>query len=151
MENAIIYEESRPQAVSGLYSTRSILLGTFLGSPLAASILMALNYRRIDKPAAARKALISGAISAAALIVLGFLIKDHAGIRFALNIAQLVLVYYLAKSFQGTAISGHKEAGGKMASAWGAAGIGILSYVRLYVGLFAALFTLGVVAGAAGF
>jgi hypothetical protein len=47
-------------------------------------------------------------------------------------VPQIIVMYLLAKSFQGPVVETHQRLGGPMASAWGAAAIGILFAVIVF-------------------
>ena len=48
----------------------------------------------------------------------------------AFFVPQIIGMYYVAKSLQGSAVDAHRREGGSLASSWGAAGIGIFTGIR---------------------
>jgi hypothetical protein len=117
-----------PQAK--LYDAGSVGLATFLGSPLAGSVIMALTYRRLGQPSAAVKAVVIGVVATAALVGVGFLVPMGA-LQTGVGIGALIAMIQLAKRLQGPAVEAHTRAGGRLASRWAAAGIGLLALVAI--------------------
>jgi hypothetical protein len=115
-----------------LYSPMAVGLATFLGAPVAGSVIMALNYRRLGKPASARSAVIYGVIATAALIALGFVLPPQMPTS-AIAVASIIAMAQVAKTLQGEALDLHKSAGGRIASIWKAAGVGLASLIVLSV------------------
>ncbi len=123
-----------------LYSVRSVTLGAVLGSLLAGGIVMAINYKRLGQGAAAIHAVLWSAVATAAIIAVGIMVPDEAHIpNAAFFVPQIIGMYYVAKSLQGSAVEAHRREGGSLASSWGAAGIGILTAVVLLGALFGIL------------
>lgn len=119
-----------PAAQYALYSPGATGLATFLGGPIAGTAIMAMNYRRLGRSASATKTILWGVLGTAGLIALSFAIGNRAP-GLSLAIVPVVVVLQLARSLQGETFSRHKVAGGKVASMWKAAGIGIASMVGL--------------------
>ena len=61
-----------PAGPYALYSPHAVALATLLSAPFAGAWVMALNYRRLGRPAAAWKAILLGILGTGALIGLGF-------------------------------------------------------------------------------
>jgi hypothetical protein len=127
-------DQSRPSYK--LYSVRSIVLATFLGSPLAGGIVMALNYRRLGLPAKAMHSAIWSAVATAALIAIAIGMPDDIKIpNMLFLIAQVLAMFIVATKLQGANLSSHQFHGGRLASAWGAAGIAILCSIVIMIAL----------------
>jgi hypothetical protein len=95
---------------------------------------MALNYRRLGRTGAALHALLWSTVATVLLIVVCMMIPDEVHIpNAAFLISQIGGMYYTAKSLQGPAIESHQRKGGSLASAWRAAGIGILTGIVVAV------------------
>jgi hypothetical protein len=123
-----------------LYTVRSITLATFLATPIAGGVVMAINYRRLGRDTAAIHAVVWTIVATVTIIVLSMLVPDDAHIPDAAYFApQLFGMYVLAKQLQGHTIDTHRLHGGALASAWGAAGIALL------VGLVIGMIIIGVV------
>lgn len=120
-----------------LYSVRSIVLATVLGSPMAGGILMAFNYRRLCRPAAAVHAVVWTVAFTTAIIAISIILPGNLHIPNASFVVPPILAMCgLAKSLQGPAVAAHQRLGGALASAWGAAGIGVLAAALVLGALF---------------
>ena len=120
-----------------LHSVQGIVLAAFLGSPLAAGIVMAINYSRLGRSSAVWTSLGLGLLATVALIVLGFMIPDHwkiPNIVFALP--GVMAAYYAAENLQSRLIQDHMSQGGKIASLWSDAGIGLGCLVLVFAFAF---------------
>ena len=131
-----------PRAVSGpqyqLYSIWAVLLATFLGSPLAGGVVMAVNCQRLSQPGVAQYILlISGVLTLGSLILGAVVPKDLRVMEALLVGLQVFVVYFFAARLQGRVIAHHQEQGGEMASYWSAAGIGIVCGIVLMLVLVA--------------
>jgi hypothetical protein len=121
-----------------LYSVGSATLAVFLGGPLAGGIIMAINYKRLGRPVAAIHAVVWTAVATAIIMATAMMIPDEYNVPSVVFLApQIFCMYGLAKSLQGPAIEAHRSDLGLMASAWGAAGIGLLTGVVVLVAVFA--------------
>jgi len=119
--------EDRP--LYTLHSLRGVVVAAFLGAPVAAGIIMAINYRRIGRKSAARNVAVFGVIATAALLAILFAIPDDTLDRIPNPVfiaLQLALVYMFAKSLQHGLIQKHIANGGTIASVWPSVGIGAL-------------------------
>src|SRR5580700_8363532 len=101
---------SQPAESYALYSPQAVGLATFLGAPVAGTAIMALNYRRLGRPASAIKAMACGIFGTAALIGLAFALPAHAP-GFLIALVPIVIMIQLAKSLQGEVFDRHKLAG----------------------------------------
>jgi len=106
-----------------LYDYRAVGVATFFGSPMAGSLLMALNYRRLGRPTAATVAVVAGVVVTALIVLLAF--GDDATWVRAVPIALFLGTMYTAKALQEAAVQQHVMRGGQLASRWGAFGIGL--------------------------
>jgi hypothetical protein len=114
-----------------LYPPNAATLATFLGGPIAGTVVLAKNYYRLGRPSAGRQALLWGVLATAALIGLGFALAGRSpGMLLAL--VPVVVVAQLAKTLQGEAFERHKQAGGPVASMWKAAGIGLVTLAGVF-------------------
>ncbi|MEM6551935.1 MAG: hypothetical protein AAF750_07385 [Planctomycetota bacterium] len=130
-------------AAPALHSIKGILCAAFLGSFLGGGIVMAINFARMKKQAAAVGTVIASVVATLGLVGLIFALPDDLPVpNIAFIVPQLLAVYFIAKALQGQAIAEHTEAGGAMSSQWRSAGVGLLCFVVLAVGIFAAVFAL---------
>lgn len=128
--------QGTPPAYS-LFDYRAVGLATFLGTPLAGSILMALNYRRLGEKAAAGTMVAGGIVLTGLSILLGYALPS--GASATVGIAVLMGVVYGAKALQGAQVEEHTRRGGKLASRWIAFGTGlaVLAPVVLVIVIYA--------------
>jgi hypothetical protein len=133
----VLSYESQPAADGipkyRLYPPGAVSLATVLGSPLAGSILMAVNYRRMGQKASAWKTFAAGSVGTIALLFAGQFVPD--GVARGALIGSLTVMYQLAKQLQGQPIAQHRQRGGKIASYWKAAGIGLACMVLIIGGV----------------
>ena len=84
---------------------------------------MALNYRRTGRGGAAAKAVVAGFALTALTLLVAYPLPAGAStlVAFALVYAMM----QTAKSLQGAAVTEHTSQGGRLASRWAAAGVGV--------------------------
>jgi hypothetical protein len=114
-----------------LYSPGSMVLVTFLGTPLAGGVLLALNFHRLGLKGSALKALLGGVFTTMALYLIAQLLPERSPLPGILLVPQLMGVHRLALHYQGRLLQEHQQAGGKLASSWRAAGLGLLSLLAV--------------------
>lgn len=124
-----------PAPAYALFPPNAATLATFLGAPIAGAVVLAMNYRRLGRSSAALRAVLWGLLATAALIGLGFVLADRSP-AFLVALIPVAIMAQLAKTLQGEAFEQHKQAGGKVASMWKAAGIGLVSLVGLLAVIF---------------
>lgn len=108
-----------------LFSLGQITLATFLGAPVAGSLLVARNYEALENRGAAWRSLAAGIGATILLAVIGFLLPENTP-GTGLSIGSCVAAYMTAKSYQGDTIDRHLNAGGRQGS-WGlTVGLGLL-------------------------
>jgi hypothetical protein len=123
---------------SDLYDSRAVALATFLGTPVAGGILMALNYRRLGWPGTAVKTMFAAIVGTALLILVGWNIPQ--GLDSIIAIGVMFAMKAIARSLQGSTIAEHVEGGGKLASMWGACWVGLTSLAVLFGSIFLVLY-----------
>lgn len=116
-----------------LFDAKSVTIATLLGAPVAGTILMAVNYRRLGKEVNAAVAFLAGLAVTILAIVSGNLIP--AGMLYAVPVILLVVTRGIAQATQGPAVQQHVSSGGKLGSRWIAFGIGIGSLVVIVAGV----------------
>jgi hypothetical protein len=110
-----------------LHPVRGVVWAAFWGSLIAAGIIMAINYSRMGRHAAARITVVVAVMATAALCALIFAIPEDVDIpNSAFVIPQLIVAYAIANALQGDDIRDHSAQGGIVASAWPSVGIGLL-------------------------
>jgi len=118
-----------------LYTIPQIIGATVLGTPLAGCLLMAKNYRTIDRRTSARQSLIFGAISSLGVVVLALALPDSTPDAFVALLYTAVMSA-IATVTQAGLLRRHFVGGGARQSNWSVLGIGIASLVAFI--LFAA-------------
>ena len=120
-----------------LYSQNAIDLATFLGTPIAGTLLLAANFRKLDNHDSSRNTIILGfvgfAIYAYALIWLSPALDVVPNAAF--TFLQLAVIHTYGKWKQAEALRRHEELAGAFHSKWRAAGISLLA-VPLSLALF---------------
>ena len=120
-----------------LYSQRSVALGTFLGSPLAAGYLIRENYRALGKNEEGHKALLISIVLT--LLLLGvpfFLIPEDIVDKIPnqlIPIISVAITYAVVEKIQGEVLNRHKENGYEFHSGWRAAGISLLFLLAICI------------------
>ena len=107
-----------------LFDADAVVLATFLGGPLAGSILIAVNYRRLGMGRNGAPILAVGLFVTA--LALGFGSLMPAAASAVVGFGLLLVARSVAKALQGTAVEEHVRNGGYLGSKWAAAGLGIV-------------------------
>lgn len=122
-----------PPPPGRFFSPNAVGVATFIGSPVAGGIVLALNYRRLGRASAATLAVVATIAATVALLMLAAQLDNtSAGGGIAAGIAFGMVG--VAKALQGKAHDAHLAAGGKEGSSWLAAGIG-LPFLAAIIGL----------------
>ena len=120
-----------------LYSLGQIMLATFLGAPLAGSLLVAQNYRVLQKSNAAWRAITCGLVSTILLLIVSLLLPE----RFPNSLLPVIYCFamrQLVSYLQGEAIVRHFSLGGAKGSWLITIVFGIASLLVLCAFVFAA-------------
>jgi hypothetical protein len=118
-----------------LYSPLAVGVATFIGSVLAGSWLLALNYRRLGKPREAIVTILLGLATLFGMLVIGSAVSTDLSLGVSIGIT--LAMGKLTRSFQGQQLDAHAAAGGKLASVWNALGLSLISVVLIMGGCFA--------------
>jgi hypothetical protein len=129
-------EGALPGPAVALYSANQVALATFLGAPLGGAVVLALNERRLFRPRAAVIAIVLGVVASAALLGLAFLLPSGAP-SGPIGLLPILVVRGIAQRRQRALVDAHVASGGKRASSWAAAGIGLACLAGILVCLFA--------------
>jgi hypothetical protein len=124
-----------------LFDSTSVTIATLLGSPVAGTGLLALNYQRLGKKNAAIATLATGIAATGIAIAFGDRVPTYATTGIAVGL--LVTTMNLAKSLQGQAVQQHVLRGGPLGSRWAAAGLGLLLIIVILGGAFLVGYQLG--------
>lgn len=120
---AYVHDGTSPPVTGRFYSPNGVGIATFIGSPLAGAIVLALNYRLLRRPGAAWGVMAIGIAGMVALFAAVVQMPDTAP---SLGVPLSIGMYFLAKQLQGKQFAQHVAAGGKQGSSWYAAGIGVV-------------------------
>ena len=126
------YPQYTPPAYS-LYDVGAVALAA-LGAPLAGTILIASNYRKLGQGGNAFLALLLGAAASAVEIYLALTSAKNPGIAALVLFA---VTWFAANELQGSAIKTHVAWGGQLYSKWRGVGVGILTSLVLGAGFVA--------------
>jgi len=113
-----------------LFNYRSVALATFLGTPIAGGILMAVNERRLGNAGRAAGTVILAILGTAVLLLVGWFIPQTLDTFVALG--AMFAMMRIAKSTQEMSVEEHVRLGGQVASMWKAAGIGVAALVVVF-------------------
>lgn len=116
-----------------LYDPSAVGLATFLGSPVAGGVVMAINYRRMGEAGNAVLAVVGGVFLTGLGALIGTLLPSYGSLPVAIGL------YYamkgIAQSVQGPAVEKHVvQDGVPSGSMWSAAGIG-LAFLAVFVAI----------------
>jgi len=123
-----------------LYSPQHVGIASIIGGPGAGAVVLSLNYQKLGNSRGAVASLTLGILAVLALALVGLALPDDfrlGGIGVGLAVAML----YVAKGLQGQAYEAHLAVGGRKASGWRAAGIGVIA-MGLIVGSWFILATI---------
>lgn len=115
-----------------LFDARSVLIASILGSPVAGTTLMALNYRRQGKAQKAIAAVVIGIVATVLGSLLGYFVPAFATTVVGVTLA--LATKGAAQYWQGQAVAQHVLHGGTLSSKWAAAGLGI-AFLAVFCGV----------------
>ena len=124
-----------PKPEGRLYSVGQIVLGTFLGAPLAGCLLLAQNYRVLGRSTAVLITMLAGVASTALLLGLALVLPDNFP-NMALPVASCFALRQIAIHLQGERISTHQSLGGKKRSWWIVVTIGAACLILIFGVIF---------------
>jgi hypothetical protein len=130
------YPQYTPPAYR-LYDVGAVALAAFLGSPLAGTVLMASNYRKLGKGGNGFLALLLGAAASVGEIYIGLTSTKSPAIA---TLVLFVVTWFAAKELQGHAIQTHVAWGGQLFSKWRAVWVACVTTLVLGGGVVAYLY-----------
>jgi hypothetical protein len=104
-----------------LYSPGQLSLAAFLGGPIGAAWLLAINYRRLGQRRHAVLAVVVAALAVIGLAAIGMMSTEVPRI----GIGVLVATILICRALQGEAFRSHVARQGRVASTWRALGVGL--------------------------
>jgi hypothetical protein len=111
-----------------LYDVAAIGIAAFFGGPLAGTVLMASNYRKLGQGNNGVLALILGAAASVGLIYMALRTTANPAIA---SVVLMVCTALAAKQLQGEPIKVHVAWGGQLYSKWRAVGVAIVTTLVL--------------------
>jgi hypothetical protein len=133
-----------PHLTRKLYRPGAVAWAAVVGGPLAAGVMLAINYHRLGRRGDAIKCATGGLLSALGLVVLG--LNLPVGLAAGLSGISVVVVlasYRLAGELQGQTLAQHERNGGRVGSAWFGGAVGVTCAVAVTAGLFVWWLALG--------
>ena len=125
-----------PPPAYRLYTPGQVTLATFLGAPVAGSVLLASNARRLRSRSSPGLTVAFGVAGTLLLFALAYLLPDNVP-STVLPIGYTVAMYQVARQLQGFRVDSHLAAGGRKRSWWAAAGIGLAFMILVLLIAFA--------------
>ncbi|WP_121353723.1 hypothetical protein [Flavisolibacter nicotianae] len=124
-----------------LYNERAILIGTFVGGPLAGGYLLARNFAALNQPGRAGKTWMATIGVLLLLIASSFIPLADKIPPVVYGFALGWTAHFVARKYQGSNLALHRENGGQFYSTWRAVFTGVVSLLLL-VGFVLGLFYL---------
>jgi len=112
-----------------LFDSGAVLVAATFGGPLAGSLLMAVNYKRLDRSGQGVLVVFLGAILTAVLVAIGW---NMTQVSSGLAVLALIATWRLAKAVQGRDVAAHVARGGQLGSKGAAFGIGVLTLAGVF-------------------
>jgi hypothetical protein len=123
-----------------LYDVGAVALAAFVGSPLAGTVLMASNYRKLGQGGNGFLALLLGAAASVGEIYIGLTSTKSPAIA---TLVLFAATWFAAKELQGHAIETHVAWGGQLFSKWRSVWVALVTSLVLGGGLVAYLYYTG--------
>ena len=127
-----------------IYKEKMIWLAAYLGGPMAAGYIIAVNFNSFNEKAKARKTWVYTIF--ASIIIFGgiFMIPDDVNIpNQIIPFVYTGIAYYLIHYFQGVQIESYVTAGGLFYSWWRVFLVGIIGMLTILIPIFLYLFISG--------
>ena len=123
------------KAQGKVYTPPQVGIATFLGGPIAGSLLLASNYATLGRRSARTQALVWGVVGTAAALAVALVLPKNIP-HSSLPVTYTAALYHFAKTSQVGDYQTRLATAGRQ-SHWKAVGIGVASLITLF-----ALFTL---------
>lgn len=121
------------------YSQKAIAIATYFGRPLAAGILIRRNSLNLGREKQAVNSLIIGIISTIVIFIGIFSVPEHIIDKIPNIIIPAIytgIIYLIVEKNQGKELNAHKEQNGEFYSGWKATGVGVISMLIIFAGIF---------------
>ncbi|PRQ05331.1 hypothetical protein ENSA5_03210 [Enhygromyxa salina] len=123
-----------------LFTDAQVAGATFLGSPIAGFIVLAINERRMGRTQRFGKTVVVGVLASVAVFALALVIPPEVP-NFVLTLAYLFGMQQLARHWQGEELMERLSSGTTKGSNWVIVGVGVACFAAV-VGLAFGLFLL---------
>lgn len=132
-------QPAQPAPGRRLFSPIDVGIATFLGSVVAGSVILAVNYRRLGRGRRALLAILVGAIATALLVFLGLAMPDAVPrpLYPGVAIAAALVMAAITRALQGKALAAHRAARGRVGAPLVSAGVGLGLLAALVGAVFA--------------
>ncbi|TPE43726.1 hypothetical protein [Pontibacter mangrovi] len=128
-----------------LYDLNAIMMGTFLGGPLAGGFLLYSNYIALGEEEGGKSILLWTTLIAVVLFGSLIMLPEHVTEKvpnYVIPWLMAAFAYFIGKKLQGTAIAEHKAQGGALYSKWRAVWVSLVSVLITFALLLTLLFFL---------
>ena len=127
-----------------LFDANAVGLAALLCSPLAGTVLMAVNYGRLGRAGKGALTVVYGLIASALLVLIKLKWRGPGGTVAAMALGFMVFLcmWQIAIEVQGEAVEEHVAAGGRLGTTLTALLIGIASVAVLFGATYAVLFAI---------
>ena len=117
-----------------LFDAQSVTIATLFGTPVAGSVLMAVNDKRLGAAGKGYLLILAALVVTGIVCLAGYSLP--AGATTPIAIALLIGMRYTAVKMQGPIIAAHVATGGKLGSRWVAFGLGVFFMIVLFLAIF---------------
>ena len=114
-----------------LYTERAILIGTFIGGPLAGGYLLAQNFSTLDKKADAGRTWLIVTVLMLLTMSTAFVPALDSIPAFVYSFVFCLAAHSAARKLQGSQIHFHQENGGSMHNTWKAVLVGVVFFLLM--------------------
>jgi len=123
------HSQATEKPVYKIYKEGAIIVGTFLGGPLAAGYMIAENFKAFQEPQKVRKTWVYAIFATVISLIAIYLIPDDGNIPdYTVPLMYTAMAYSLVGYFQKNAIAEHTQAGGAVFSWFKIICIGLLYF-----------------------
>lgn len=132
MDDTLEIKNTGRHNVSGykLYSTKSVVIATIFGTPLAGGYLMAKNYERLNNKPNARRTMIYTFLFVVVWSFIAHLVSEDLP-STVFSTSALIAMWQSMKQFQGALLEKHRLSEGAFESSWKAFGISLIFAVAI--------------------
>lgn len=126
--NVSDHDVAGSSVVRELYTPSQHAVAAFIGSPIAAAVLAAFNYRALGRSRDANQVVVWGIVATFVVFGVALVLPDEFP-NAVLPLAYTVAIRSLAQMQFGAVVDAHRAGGGRIGSWWRVVGIGFLSLI----------------------